>query len=162
MQVPAHNNLRQKRTIHRQKVMSRSTQRQNWGDLPVVLSERRTSVDTGSSRRSCLPGRGRQKCAAGACWPAQTLGKEQIQHKLRRVYSRKSISQCLPRSEAFKIIQQTKNSRAQRDFPVEICLLGKITDESELLWVCQLLGPAVWCQIQGNIIFSSFKLDWLS
>lgn len=41
--------------------------------LPVVLSGKRTSVDTGSSRRSCLPGRGRQRCAAGACWPAQTL-----------------------------------------------------------------------------------------
>lgn len=46
----------------------------NEGVLPVVLSERRTSVDTGNSRKSCLPGHGQQKCAAGACWPARTLG----------------------------------------------------------------------------------------
>lgn len=37
------------------------------GDVPVVQSERRTSADTGNSHRSCLPGHGQQKCAAGAC-----------------------------------------------------------------------------------------------
>lgn len=48
-------------------------------NVPVVQSERRTSADTGNSHRSCLPGRGRQKCAAGACWPAQTLKEGQTQ-----------------------------------------------------------------------------------
>lgn len=50
-------------------------QRDKWGDSPVVLSGKRTSVDTENSHRSCLPGRGQQKCAAGACWPARILEK---------------------------------------------------------------------------------------
>lgn len=45
--------------------------------LPVALFGKRTSGDTESSRRFCPPGRARQKCAAGACWPAQTLGGQE-------------------------------------------------------------------------------------
>lgn len=41
---------------------------------PGAQSGRRTSVDTGSSRRSCPPDRGRQRCAAAAYWPGQRLG----------------------------------------------------------------------------------------
>lgn len=41
-------------------------------------------MDTGNSRRSCLPDRGRQRCVAGACWPAQTLREEETQ-----------VTQCL-------------------------------------------------------------------
>lgn len=60
--------------------------------LPVVLSGKRTSVDTGSSRRSCLLGRGRQRCAAGACWPAQTLEE-------RRKYKRERLTSVFRRYE---------------------------------------------------------------
>lgn len=42
-------------------------------------------MDTGNSRRSCLPDHGRQKCVAGACWPAQTLREEETQQ----------VTQCL-------------------------------------------------------------------
>lgn len=41
---------------------------------PGAQFGRRTSADTGSSRISCPPVRGRQRCAAAAYWPEQTLG----------------------------------------------------------------------------------------
>lgn len=41
---------------------------------PGAQFGRRTSADTGSSHISCPPVRGRQRCAAAAYWPEQTLG----------------------------------------------------------------------------------------
>lgn len=43
---------------------------------PGAQFGRRTSADTGSSRISCPPVRGRQRCAAAAYWPEQTLGEK--------------------------------------------------------------------------------------
>ena len=40
---------------------------------PEAPSGRRTSAGTGSSHRSCPPGRGRRRCAAAAYWPGRTL-----------------------------------------------------------------------------------------
>ena len=53
------------------------------GYQPVARSERRTSADTGNSRKFCLPARGRRICAAGAYWPGQTLWREREREQRR-------------------------------------------------------------------------------
>ncbi len=64
---------------------------------PGAQFGRRTSADTGSSRISCPLVRGRQRCAAAAYWPEQTLGgKETAVKRLAetlypRVYSELAV-----------------------------------------------------------------------
>lgn len=48
------------------------------GHSPAARSGRRTSVGTVSSRRSCLPARAQQRCAAATCWPGRRLDMDMV------------------------------------------------------------------------------------